>query len=147
MALSRHRRNNPYPEAMLNTRRWVRADNKRPIMVDGSPASSTNPATWASFTEVQTGAGDGYGFMLGDGIGCYDLDNALQGGELKPWAREVVESISEPVLYLEVSQSGRGLHVFIEAVEGRGSRRRVGDGGVERYTRARFIRNGTPFTL
>ena len=36
---------------------WVRAVGKRPVMVDGSAASSTNPATWASFAEVQSGAG------------------------------------------------------------------------------------------
>lgn len=73
-------------------------------------------------------------------MGCYDLDHALDGGELKPWAREVVESITERVLFAEVSVSGEGLHVFVEAPEGPGRRRAVEDGGVERYTRARFIR-------
>ena len=60
----------------LSVGRWVRASGKRPVMVDGSSASSTNPATWASFAEVQSGAGDGFGVVLdGSGLGCYDFDN------------------------------------------------------------------------
>lgn len=78
--------------------------------------------------------------MLGGGLACHDLDHALVGGELKPWAREVVESITEPVLFAEVSVSGEGLHLFVEAPEGPGRRRSVGDGGHEFYSRARFIR-------
>ena len=71
------------------------------------------------------------GVMLGAGLGCYDLDNF-------PVRRlpAFLASIPERVLYVERSVSGRGIHVFIEAPEGPGSRR----DGVERYTRARFIR-------
>ena len=116
--------------------RWVRAVGKRPVMVDGSPASSTNPATWSSFDAVQRGAGDGFGVMLGGGLGCYDLDHVIEGGVLVSWAREFIERIPEQVLFMETSVSGTGVHVFVEAAEGRGSRR----DGVERYTRSRFIR-------
>lgn len=116
--------------------RWVRAAGKRPVMVDGSPASSTNPATWASHAECVQGAGDGLGIILGGGLGCYDLDGVVVDGVLVSWAREFIESIREPVLYMEVSSSGRGVHVFVEAAESKGSRRC----GVERYTRERFIR-------
>ena len=35
----------PHVLKALAPNRWVRAKGKRPIMVDGSPASSTNPAT------------------------------------------------------------------------------------------------------
>lgn len=107
---------------------------------DGAPASSTNPTTWGAFEDVQRGAGDGYGFMLGNGVGCYDLDNALdEQGRVKPWARGVLDGIREPVIFTEVSRSGRGVHVFVLAPERSGSRRVVGDGSVERYSRARFI--------
>lgn len=116
--------------------RWVRAVGKRPVMADGSPASSTNPATWASHAECVQGAGDGFGVMLGGGLGCYDLDGVIVDGVLVSWAREFIESIREPVLYMEVSSSGRGVHVFVEAAEAKGSRRC----GVERYSRERFIR-------
>ena len=147
MALSRKRRASVFPPEMAGERRWVRAVGKRPVMPDGRPASSTNPGTWSPLDDVRAGAGDGMGFMLGGGIGCYDLDNAVEDGALKPWARDVVRLIPEPVLYTELSVSGRGVHVFVAATESRGSRRPVGDGGVERYTRARFIRCGTPLEL
>lgn len=116
--------------------RWVRAAGKRPVMPDGSAASSTDPSTWSPFEAVQVGAGDAVGVMLGGGIGAYDLDHVIVGGELEPWAREFIEAIPEPVLFMEESMSGTGVHVFIEAAEGRGSRH----GQVERYTKSRFIR-------
>ena len=125
----------------------MRADGKRPIMSSGAPASSTNSATWSSFDEVQSGAGDGFGVMLGDGLGCYDLDNALEDGVLKPWAREVVAAISETIIYVERSVSGCGLHVFVELAEQKGSRHVVGDGSVEKYSYGRFIRCGKPMKL
>lgn len=124
---------------------WVRADGKRPIQCNGRPASSTDPRTWARLSAVRASkAGNGIGIMLGDGLGCYDLDHCLHGNRLEPWAAEAVASISEPVLWVERSMSGSGLHLFVEAPAGPGSRR----GGVERYTRERFIRvTGDRFTL
>lgn len=149
MALSRRSRSQvpQLPAVMRNAHRWVRADGKRPLTVAGYGASSTDPSTWSGYGDVIQGPGDGYGFMLGGGVGCYDLDHALVDGRLKQWARVVVDSIPEPVLYVERSVSGEGLHVFVEAAEGRGSRRTVGDGLVERYTVARFIRCGEPMKL
>lgn len=146
-AVSRRRRQQPIPAAMTDARRWVRADGKRPVTPSGAPASSTNSNSWFAFPEVQRGAGDGFGVMLGDGLGCYDLDNALEDGALKPWARDVVATISEPIVYVERSVSGRGLHVFVELAERKGTRRAVGDGSVEKYSYGRFIRCGEPASL
>lgn len=127
--------------AGLSEGRWTRCVGKRPVTVTGRAASSTDPSTWSTFDEVQaSSAGDGFGVMLGGGLGCHDLDHALEDGELKPWARSVLDCITEPVLFTEVSMSGEGLHVFVEAPEGPGSKRPVGDGGHEFYSRARFIR-------
>lgn len=147
--LSRMRKGEPvlFPAVMQAEKRWVRADGKRPIMPDGSAASSTNPATWSALSDVREGKGDGMGFMLGGGIGCYDLDHALDDGALKSWAKTFIETIREPIIYTEVSQSGEGLHLFILADEGRGTRARMGDGAVERYTQGRFIRTGKPVQL
>lgn len=146
--LSRQRARQPIPETMVSLERWVRADGKRPITPSGAPASSTDPATWCGFMDVLGGAGDGYGVMLGDGLGCYDLDDALADtGELKEWARAYVGTIEEPIIYAETSVSARGLHIFIRADEAPGYRVRVGDGTVERYTRGRFIRCGQRFKL
>nr|DAX93945.1 MAG TPA: Primase-pol, REPLICATION.8A [Caudoviricetes sp.] len=132
---------------MTDGPRWVRADGKRPITPVGAAASSTNPSTWCSFDEVQQGAGDGYGIMLGGGLGCYDLDNALEDSVAKLWARDIIESIKEPIVYVEKSVRGRGLHVFVQLTEQKGTRRSVGDGSVEKYSYGRFIRCGEPASL
>lgn len=117
--------------------RWVRASGKRPVTVGGTPASSTNSATWSTHCDVVASkAGDGFGVMLGGGLGCYDLDDCFTDGLLDSPARDFIDSIPERVLLVERSVSGRGLHVFVEAAESRGSR----SVGVERYTRGRFVR-------
>jgi len=133
------------PVEMTSRNCWTRADSKRPIRSDGSPASSTNPLTWSSYSEAKAStAGDGFGIMLGNGIGCYDLDHALIDGQLTNSASEHLAAISEPILFTEVSHSGDGLHIFVSAPESPGIRR----SGFERYTRARFIRvTGSAFQL
>lgn len=103
-------------------------------MVDGMSASSTDFQTWDDFKAVQSGAGDGFGFMLGDGFGCIDLDGCLVGGVASDGAREVLDA--NPGCFVEYSVSGRGLHVFGLLGERRGVKRR----GIEVYSRARFIR-------
>lgn len=134
-----------FPEHMRDRRRWVRAAGKRPLTTSGRAASSTNPTTWSTLTEVQaSAAGDGYGFMLGGGIGCYDLD-AVSATE----ARDFIAAIDEPVLFCETSLSGRGVHVFVAMPEARGSIHYLPSGArVERYSYGRFIRTtGHVFAL
>ena len=123
------------PARMTGERRWVRADGKRPVMADGRPASSTDESTWSTYADVLSGAGDGFGVMLGDGLACWDLDGCFDGEQLTPWAATVLDEVEAP-LFVEKSVSGRGLHVFVEAPEGPGRSR----GGVEFYSRGRFIR-------
>ena len=78
--------------------------------------------------------GDGVGFVLnGDGIACIDLDDCLVDGRPKPWARRILRST--PATYVEVSPSGRGLHIFGYAEVGRGRCTK----GVEVYDRGRYI--------
>lgn len=72
--------------------------------------------------------------MLGCGIGCYDLDHVTDAD-----ARRFAATIPEPVIFAERSQSGVGVHIFVEAPESAGWRRTVDGISVERYTRARFI--------
>lgn len=124
-----------FPSEMVSAGRWVRADKKRPIRVDGSPASTTNPRTWSTFDEVQTGAGDGVGFMLGGGFACLDLDHCVDDrGQLSPLAESIVAK--NPGAFIEVSMSGRGLHVFGYLPPRRGRKMP----GVEVYSDLRFIR-------
>lgn len=112
----------------------MRAVGKRPVRPDGRWASSTDAGTWSPFADVQSGAGDGYGVMLGGGLACWDLDHCFEGGRLAGWARDALVGVVP--IYAERSVSGSGLHVFVEAPEGPGRR----GGGVEFYSRARFIR-------
>lgn len=79
--------------------------------------------------------GDGLGFMLGGGIGCYDIDGASDER-----AREVIAGIREPIVFVERSISGNGFHVFVEMPESRGSVHQGVDYTVERYSFGRFIR-------
>ena len=130
-----------FPREMLDAPRWVRAAGKRPIMPSGAPASSTDPSTWSPYSAVQDGAGDGMGFMLGDGVGCIDLDGCLDAaGQPLEWARREIEDWGTDVLFMERSVSGRGVHVFVRADERPGQVVGVSGGGrVERYFYGRFI--------
>lgn len=83
------------------------------------------------------------GFMLGDGIGCYDLDEVSDAA-----ARRFLATVKEPIIFAERSQSGRGVHAFVEAPESRGWKRSILGVSVERYTRERYIAvTGDIFTL
>lgn len=124
------------PASLTARNRWVRRDGKRPVTIKGGPASSTNPTTWSTFAEVITStAGDGFGVMMGDGLACFDLDHCLSGDTLADWAQVAFDAITEPILFVERSMSGDGLHVFVESHALHGFRR----GGVEFYPVGRFI--------
>lgn len=141
-----------FPEPMASVTNWVRADGKRPICVDGTPASTTSPTTWSPLHEVLSSTvGDGFGIMLGNGAGiaCHVLSNALDGdGVLVDWAVKVLVGIESP-LFVEVSQNRRGLHVFVKSDERPGARRIMPGGGRhEFYSKGRFIRTtGEDFHL
>lgn len=142
-------RRHTLPAALTERARWVRRTAaKRPVTVGGKPASSTDPSTWSSIAEAKAStAGVGLGFVLGDGIGCIDLDHCIDDGMLAGWATEYIRTVSEPVIFAEVSQSGEGVHLFIEAPESPG--RKIRDGrNIERYTAGRYIAvTGNKLTL
>lgn len=120
--------------------RWERAQRgsrvtKRPVAVSGRAGSSTNADTWADYeTAKASTVGHGVGFALGDGIGCIDLDDALIDGQVTDWAQEILDQT--PSTFIEVSQSGNGLHIFGLLPERSG--RNTGH-GVEVYSTGRFI--------
>lgn len=127
-----------FPAVMEASARFVRFDrSKRPLMVDGRPASSTDPSTWVGFDAARrSDVGEGVGFVLGDGIGCIDLDHCILDGELEPWAAEVVSE--NRGTFMEVSRSGDGVHIFGLLPEGRG--RKIRDGrNIEVYSTGRYI--------
>lgn len=132
------RERNKLPSQMASTARFVRySARKVPLSVGGRAASTTNPATWTTLDRARRSRhGVGVGFVLGDGVGCIDLDDCFAGGELKPWAAEIVAA--NPGTFTEVSMSGRGLHVFGLLAEGAG--RVIRDGRkVEVYSVGRYI--------
>lgn len=127
------------PVAMTKKARWVRrTSTKRPITVTGRPASSTNPDTWAPFsTASKATIGAGLGFVLGEGVGCIDLDHCFTDGKLAGWAQEIIDRC--PPTFMEVSQSGEGLHIFGLLPEGGGRNMRDGARNVEFYSAGRYI--------
>ena len=112
---------------------------KVPYAVDGRPASTTDPSTWAAFHEavscLRQGdvAGIGFVFTAADPFVGVDLDGAIDGDQAAPWAAEIVAELDS---YTEVSPSGRGLHVLV-----RGELRAAGNrrGPVEMYDRERYF--------
>lgn len=129
-----HRAGRP-PRELTSRARWVRWDpSKRPLTVAGRAASSTDPATWSDYQSARdSSAGVGVGFALGDGIGCIDLDDCLTDGVLSPLAEWVLALC--PGTWVEVSPSGRGLHVWGWLTLDRGMVRP----GVEVYPHGRYM--------
>ena len=82
----------------------------------------------------------GIGFLLdaetkAKGITCIDLDNCFnEDKSLCEWAEEIVKKF--PKAYVEMSQSGRGLHLFFKSNFQHDGRRK---GGIEIYTCKRYI--------
>jgi len=134
----------PLPAELTSRDRWARHRGKRPLQVDGSAASSTRATTWTSYRSAAASrAGDGLGFMLGDGIGVYDLDLVLDGDTLHPAARRFLDE--HPGFYVERSLSGTGLHIWVHAEPGKGWRRTIDGISIEHYTTGRFIALGTEY--
>lgn len=126
---------NPLAE-LRRHRRWVLWDDqKRPRTIDGHMASSTDPTTWA--TAKQLAGHDRIGYVLGNGIGCIDIDHCLDKGNLDYEAELFLDDYRGH--YIEISPSGTGLHIWGTAAEGPGTKRRVNGVFVERYTTGRFI--------
>jgi hypothetical protein len=143
------------PDDLTERDQWVlwrfEARNGKPTKVpyqaSGKPADSTNPITWTTFEEAMTTwcrnrqqyAGPGFVFIREDPFSGIDLDDSLdEQGDVKAWARGIVERFSDT--YMEISPSSQGLKVWA-----RGSLPanlpgvQVGDGAVELYDHARYF--------
>ncbi|MCC5781389.1 hypothetical protein CRM73_00200 [Kocuria sp. CCUG 69068] len=128
---------------MTGSPQWVRRDRKkRPVRADnGRWASVTDPSSWCSYEEAKRSRrGVGLGFVLTseDEISCIDLDHCITGGVLDEKARALIEATPNK-LFVEVSLSGEGVHVWHTGGPGRGSRRRENGLHVERYSQGRYI--------
>lgn len=106
---------------------------KIPVTTGGRTAASIDPATWTNYEDAKrSDVGAGFGWVLGEGVGCIDLDRCFEDGRLADWARVIVEANRAKALLIEVSQSGEGLHLFVPMAEGGGTVVRDGS-NVETY--------------
>lgn len=141
----------PVPRIMESTPRWLRwrpierGDKvaKMPITLSGRPARVNDPGDWADyFDALWTRRGAGLGFVLGEGIGCIDLDGAIrEDGSLTAWARRILDSA--PRTFMEVSWSGRGLHIWGLLDEAPGRNLRSKGVTAEVYSQGRYIALGS----
>ena len=99
----------------------------------GERASSTDPATWASYQKAvalrKDRSFDGIGFVFtkDDPFCGVDLDGCLntETGEIEGWAQEIIEELDS---YTEISPSGTGVHVLVRAELPEGRNRRKAPG-------------------
>lgn len=139
----------------LSTRpRWVRYSSRKvPLRTDGRFASVTDPSSWSDFrTASAVTAGEGIGFVLTahDRFVVVDLDHAVEGGVLLPWAQRIVDAL--PPTYMERGRSGTGLHLWFRGEVPAGRRFRCGELALEVYSDRRYIIigdrvSGTPLEL
>lgn len=83
----------------------------------GAVCSAHDSSAWTGYYEAQNaantrGAGWGVGFVFTADCGFWflDIDGALQGGQWSPLATELCQLF--PGAAIEVSNSGKGLHIF-----------------------------------
>lgn len=120
---------------------------KVPYSIRGHRASTTNLGDWTSYDRAldtlranpKRYAGLAFVFVKGGGLVGIDLDDCLEAnGDVKPWARGVVERFYDT--YSETSPSGNGVKIWArgelpENVPGV----KVGDGSIEMYDHARYF--------
>jgi len=116
---------------------------KLPIQVGADrPASSTDPATWASFGDCwrayRSGSFTGIVFALGEGYAAIDLDDSRDPltGAIDPWAAALAGRLAS---YTEVSPSGAGLHVLIRGRVPKGINTAIDGHRIEAYSSKRFL--------
>ncbi|WP_239115320.1 bifunctional DNA primase/polymerase [Streptomyces sp. SID8499] len=129
------------PAELRAKARWVRYSSRKvPLRTDGRFASVDDPSSWSDFpTAVRATAGEGVGFVLtaGDGIVVVDLDHAVEGGRMLPWAQAIVDRL--PATYMERGRSGAGLHLWFRGAVPHGRRIRRGELAVEVYSDRRYM--------
>ena len=108
---------------------------KMPYTITGGHASSTNPETWATFAECVAAVGPrqytgvGFVFTAADPYVGLDFDG-MTWAEVAPLVTDLLPA------YVEVSQSGKGIHVIVRGTLPDGPRRK---GNIECYQNARYF--------
>ena len=111
-----------------------------PLSLSGRDLDVRDSRRWVSFDEARRSkVGTGYGIVLGDGLGCIDLDDCIVDGVVAEWAQGWIDGYREDAVLIERSVSRTGLHIFLPMAEAKGSRIRDGEVNVEIYSRERYI--------
>ncbi len=119
--------------------------DKIPCDFNGHACSAHDPAKWLTLSELLSSPialDNNYSVAIviyenGEAT-CVDLDGAIdQFGNITPAAAAIVAMF--PGAYIEVSVSGRGLHIFFRTIGIERHKTVLGGGVGEAYTRARFI--------
>lgn len=105
------------PTAFLPYRQFIlHDDSKRPLsphtLKPGDPHDPANQLEYPVAEALATACGLGIGFVFtaADPFFFLDIDSAWDGQSWSPLARELCQHLSG--CYIEVSRSGRGLHIF-----------------------------------
>lgn len=135
---------------------WVvaRRRHKIPLRVRSlRNASVTDPGSWSNFDEAVSRV-DGspdlrLGFVLpaGRSVTFVDLDSAIdESGEVRPWAREVLDRAIALGTFVERSISGRGFHILVAGSWDGPNRIETGAGSekIEAWDHGRFLVLGEP---
>ncbi|MES9523133.1 bifunctional DNA primase/polymerase [Streptomyces capoamus] len=129
------------PAELTGRARWVRfSATKVPLRTDGRFASVNDPSSWSDYaTAAAASCGEGVGYVLtaGDRIVVVDLDHAVEGGRILPWAQAIIDAL--PATYMERGRSGSGLHLWFRGAVDHGRRIRRGEVAVEFYSDRRYI--------
>ncbi|EON73954.1 phage/plasmid primase, P4 family [Lysinibacillus sphaericus] len=120
--------------------------DKLPFQSNGSPADSTDLATWGDFQTIMQvynegdykgGQYDGIGFVLSDAdkYACIDIDGLENTDNLDALASEITS-----MSYAEISPSGKGIHVWVEYKHDKTKHKnKDAKSGYEIYDQKRYI--------
>ena len=123
---------NNIPQELTKLTQWVcyrlehRKDEDKPVKVPinfngGARAKSDNPSTWGTFEQclIASKRYNGIGFIVSetDPYTVIDLDACVTRGDdnqpnIEPWAWKIIHDLDS---YAEFSQSGKGIHIIIQA--------------------------------
>ena len=111
---------------------------KEAIGREGYRVDPTDPARWMSYAEAAaTGLPLAFSFSESDPFFFLDIDNAFNSDGWSDRALQLVRGLSG--VAVEISSSGRGLHLFGAMVFGLDHSNRRDDLGLEFYTKGRFV--------
>jgi primase-polymerase (primpol)-like protein len=100
---------------MKHLNQFIMCNGKVPVAPAGHTIDPHNPANWMSYDQAKTGAdmmgwGVGFVFTSSDPYWFVDVDHCREGDGWNQVAQNMMAAF--PGAYMEVSQSGEGIHIF-----------------------------------